>query len=113
MTRRHTQNFSGRMGARSGSSEREKTIGAFSQRHATAKSARRGYRSTVSHAGTHWFLSSALHSGSGSLGRTSVTSSCTLRRPRNSLICGVKATSTHWPMRTPSSAGVQEKKMPA
>ena len=42
MTRRHTQNFSGRMGARSGSSEREKTIGAFSQRHATAKSARRG-----------------------------------------------------------------------
>ena len=51
--------------------------------------------------------------GSGSLGRTSVTSSCTLRRPRNSLICGVKATSTHWPMRTPSSAGVQEKKMPA
>ena len=33
---------SGGRGARSGSSEREKTIGAFSQRHATAKSARRG-----------------------------------------------------------------------
>ena len=42
MTRRHTQNFSGRMGARAGSSSSGKDTGALSHRHATAKSARRG-----------------------------------------------------------------------
>ena len=44
-------------------------------------------------------------------GRRSHTRSCTVRAPRNSLIWGVKATSTRSPAATPAAAAVLEKKM--
>ena len=46
-----------------------------------------------------------------SMGRISTTLSCTFRVPRNSLTCGVNATSTWSPWLTPARSAVVEKKM--
>ena len=83
--------------------------GAVSQRQIWMKSSRRGQRAAASQAQSAPPRRTVRQSAVSSLRRTSVTSSCTLSRPRKWLICGQKARSIQSPRRTPSSSAVQEK----